>query len=91
MKTIEISGKLLYLKKRCNKTPPKAYKILKKLGNNVTENVKINNIPHRTWLNCSHNLWSQADELCNTQTSLYKNNEAITLNELNSSSYKTEY
>jgi len=80
MKTIEISGKLLYLKKRCNKTPPKAYKILKKLGNNVKENVKLSNIPHGTWFSYFQNLWSQVDESFNMQSSLYQNNEAITEN-----------
>jgi len=32
------------------------YKILKKLGNNVEENIEINNTPHGTWFNHFQNL-----------------------------------
>jgi hypothetical protein len=41
-------------------------------------------------VNYFQNLWSQVDESCKKQPSLYQNNEAITLNELNNSSYKAK-
>jgi hypothetical protein len=59
-----------------------AYKILEKLGNNVKENVKLNSIPHGTWLNYFQNLWSQVDEPFDLLQSLYHNTEALTLNEV---------
>jgi hypothetical protein len=39
----------------------------------VALNVKINNMPHGTWLNYFQNLQSQADETFNMQASLHKN------------------
>jgi hypothetical protein len=60
----------------------KVHKIFKAPGNNVKENVKINNIPHGSSLNYLQNLRSQVYKPFNMQPILYQNSEAITLNKL---------
>jgi hypothetical protein len=46
------------------------------VGNDINQNIEMNNFTHGTWLN-----YFQKDESFIMQSSLYQNNEAITSNE----------
>jgi hypothetical protein len=59
--------------------PAPSIQNLKKMTNSIKENIKINNIPHGSWLNYFQNPWSQVDESCNMQPPSYQNSEATTL------------
>jgi hypothetical protein len=54
-----------YLEKDMTRPQPQVCKILKKLGNDVKENVTINNMLHGMWLNYFQNIWSHVDKSFN--------------------------
>jgi hypothetical protein len=56
--------------------------IIKDLNKEVKETVRVNIIPHETWLNHYQGLWSQSSETLQIPQSVNFNRETITLDEL---------
>jgi hypothetical protein len=67
-----------YLENDITRPQPQTYKIIKNLNKEVKETVRINIIPHKTWLNYCEDLWSQSSETLQNTTIT----ETITLDEL---------
>jgi hypothetical protein len=86
-KYVNITGKIgknlfCYLENDITRPQPQTYKIINNLNKEVKEAVRVDFIPHETWLNYSQNLWSQCSETFQIPQSNNFDTETITLHEL---------